>query len=1050
MKNRETNDSGIALIVALLFILLLTIMMLGFYFQTTGEQNVAASDRDNTVTFYAAQGAIENMSSNIGTLFESTASPTPAQIAALTGASYQQNIPIYNGLGTLTSQAVTYPVYTIVNQATATCIPTATTLCSTSGIIPGNGPLAGLMGILTPFTLTVVAEGPNNTEVKMTRQVQEVAVPVFQYGIFSQSDLSFFAGPNFGFGGRTATNGNLFLAEGDGTLTLNDKVTAFGDVVRTELSNGVGTAAGGYINPVDITIGSAGGCPTPTCPACPTATCRALALTEGSVTGGPGSAAYAGWQTLSMNTYGGYIRSGATGVKQLNLALALANTSPIAMIQRAPAGESVTSTVGQQRFFNQASVRILLSDTQGQITSLPAVTGTRPYPLAEGATSGMGNVIQRTSSGSSYYLPPTDACHPPVALSPGYPADHDYMSPVGTTLLGGYIKIEVQLNSNPGTWQDVTQEVLSLGISRDTMTTGVVTLGTPGTTSTNSTLTTNNDYYYEVTALGPWGETLPSSQVTGEVTSDTKSITLSWNAVTGATGYKLYRTTTSGTYTGAGNGYIQLTVNTAQTGWAAPWDSYTDSNATAFTSSAPPAPCTNMSILHLEGAIPGVPLGTTSYTTNTNYIPLNIYDPREGELRDTDVAPTPPTASLNGVMNILEVDVGRLQQWLANTLCTASTVPTSCPSGALAWNNSGYILYVSDRRGNCNQTAAGPCTGNDTGEYGNEDTINPTVEAGTPNGVLDTAAPGTGSCPPGPVPCPIEDVDGDGVFRTYGATPHPLAIDSTAGSPWPAFITSITNPATTRIRSGPASMPATCTAGAGCVAQKNSVVVFRHAVRLVDGRLGSLPPLDGANLATCPNAAVPAAFPSLGGFSLAAENPVYILGDYNASSSVGAFSPDPSGKCHVPAAVFADAVTLLSNSWVDGEDLAYPTNVGGRPGTSNTFWRVAIIGGKNNSFPNPTYAPAPRADFGTDGGTHNFLRFIENWGSTANYRGSMVSFYIARQATGVYKYTVVYAAPTRAFNYDTDFTNITSLPPGAPRFTDVNALSYQQSILATQ
>ena len=68
MKNRETNDSGIALIVALLFILLLTIMMLGFYFQTTGEQNVAASDRDNTVTFYAAQGAIENMSSNIGDL----------------------------------------------------------------------------------------------------------------------------------------------------------------------------------------------------------------------------------------------------------------------------------------------------------------------------------------------------------------------------------------------------------------------------------------------------------------------------------------------------------------------------------------------------------------------------------------------------------------------------------------------------------------------------------------------------------------------------------------------------------------------------------------------------------------------------------------------------------------------------------------------------------------------------------------------------------------------------------------------------------------------
>jgi hypothetical protein len=234
------------------------------------------------------------------------------------------------------------------------------------------------------------------------------------------------------------------------------------------------------------------------------------------------------------------------------------------------------------------------------------------------------------------------------------------------------------------------------------------------------------------------------------------------------------------------------------------------------------------------------------------------------------------------------------------------------------------------------------------------------------------------------------------------------------------------------------------------VAQKNGVVVFRHAVRLMDASLGKLPPLNAATLATCPNAQVPAAFPSLGGFSLASENPVYIQGDYNALASVGAWSPDPSGKCHVPSAVYADAVTLLSNNWVDGEDLAFPTNVGGRPGTSNTFWRVAIIGGKNNSFPLPTYSPAPRADFGTDGGTHNFLRFIENWGSTANYLGSMVSFYIARQATGVYKYDVVYAAPTRAFNYDTDFTNITSLPPGTPRFTDVNALSYEQSVLASQ
>ena len=39
--------------------------------------------------------------------------------------------------------------------------------------------------------------------------------------MFSDVDLSFFAGPNFNFGGRVHTNGTLFLAQGDGgTLTL--------------------------------------------------------------------------------------------------------------------------------------------------------------------------------------------------------------------------------------------------------------------------------------------------------------------------------------------------------------------------------------------------------------------------------------------------------------------------------------------------------------------------------------------------------------------------------------------------------------------------------------------------------------------------------------------------------------------------------------------------------------------------------------------------------------------------------------------------------------
>ncbi len=523
-----------------------------------------------------------------------------------------------------------------------------------------------------------------------------------------------------------------------------------------------------------------------------------------------------------------------------------------------------------------------------------------------------------------------------------------------------------------------------------------------------------------VTALGTWGEIPGTEQKASTATTSSKdTITVTWTAYPGATGYNIYH----GTSSGGENQYVTVGAVT----------SYTD-RGTGFTAGTPPTTL--------------VMNTTTAATTATNFVPINIYDPREGEVRDSN---SYTTVSINGIMNLLEVDVGNLQQWLNGTLCTASTVPTSCTSGTLALNNSGYILYVSDRRGNCNQaasaTAGGPCTANDTGEYGYEDTINPSSGTGAPNGTLDTG----------------EDVDGDGVLETYGGIAHPINasnVDTSGSTKYPTgatttlatFMASLTNPSTPD--AAPLTRITSSQAGWGYYeAQKNPVLFFRRAVRLVNGTLGNLPPYSAAHMATCPNAQSPAAFPAQGGFSVAAENPVYIQGDYNASNSVGAFSPDPSNKCHVPAAVYADAVTLLSNAWTDSETFTSPTNVGSRPGTSNTWFRVAVIAGKNISFPLPNFTipAAPPQDFGTDGGTHNFLRYIENWGSTLNYLGSMVSFYYAQQATGVYKCcNTVYSPPTRNYAYDSDFTKITSMPPGTPRFTDVNALSYQQSVLSTQ
>ncbi|HME57630.1 MAG TPA: hypothetical protein VKF63_04785, partial [Terracidiphilus sp.] len=116
---------------------------------------------------------------------------------------------------------------------------------------------------------------------------------------------------------------------------------------------------------------------------------------------------------------------------------------------------------------------------------------------------------------------------------------------------------------------------------------------------------------------------------------------------------------------------------------------------------------------------------------------------------------------------------------------------------------------------------------------------------------------------------------------------------------------------------------------------------------------------------------------------------------------------------------------------------------------STTYFRMAVMGGKTNSFPEPSWG---NYDAGTDGGAHNFLRLDEDWeNATTNYLGSMASFYMSRQGTGIFKsINTVYKVATRNYTFDTDFQNINKLPPGTPRFTDVNALSYFQSVLPGQ
>lgn len=68
--------------------------------------------------------------------------------------------------------------------------------------------------------------------------------------------------------------------------------------------------------------------------------------------------------------------------------------------------------------------------------------------------------------------------------------------------------------------------------------------------------------YYVLTAYNATGETVASVEVSVNVDVVTKRVTLTWSTVAGATGYKLYRATASGTY---GASSLRATINGGST-----------------------------------------------------------------------------------------------------------------------------------------------------------------------------------------------------------------------------------------------------------------------------------------------------------------------------------------------------------------------------------------------------------------------------------------------------------------------------------------------------
>ena len=1034
---RLSGEAGVALLTTLLLLFLMSSLLVGFTILLMSNQQLAGSDNDDVQAFYGAEAGMEQLTAGLGNLFSQTYAPSMSQINTL-----QTTPPVVPGITYVTADG--HSGYVIAPQAfdsNGNPAPTVSTIKS--------GPYVGMNALITEYTLTVNARTAQGREVKLQRTTQTVGIPMFQFGIFSDTDLDFFPGPNFNFGGRTHTNGNLFLAGGS-TLTLSDKVDAYKDVIRANLENGWPTSSN-YTGTVQITTNPG------------SSSYRSLGQSEGSLTGAAGCSGCANtnWPKISTGSaptyYNGNLINGqgseypqyATGARQLNLGIVTMGsgaTQSVDLIRRSYSGES--SNITGERYYAQASLRVLVSDNPADIMNLPCIDGsTQPFDLSKMATLPStwststyaplqtlynkltaNNVVPLplAASGSAsasggaynsldgYWVPKAVPVNPPAGQNAGDP----------WPIIKGYLKIEEQTayGSPCGTWKDVTVEILSYGyVGRN--------INPVPQSLNNSTL---NPQWIQNTNAMDQGQAPNITVVPASAAALGYQNGPAW---TNGTAFMTAQSTPSTPKTCLDpHPYAVIRLerirdnptSLQQLGYVA---------TGKLTAANKPKEATINAVCGTDQANPGKLV--TGWTPQvSDFWPNTLFDTREGTLRDSPMSSSNPALpTLNGTMHYIEVDGKNLASWFGGKIGTLTTSGQGTKDPSVAPNN--FVFYVSDRRGNYSQsqsiTGGWPplsYTKNETGEFGWNDLVNfpGNSTTGCPNSGLDNG----------------EDADKTSVLYTYGANNsfiQAMGVQDTSSQPLgngQIGIFAGLNGTGVVVNSVCATTPSYATNGIWPMmlsantnaVRENPALFFRRAVKLVNASLlTATGPCPGGN--TC-------------GLTIASENPVYVQGDFNANSGGNGF-----GDPEIATSIAADAVTLLSDQWNDMNSFTSPYAQTNRNAVTS-YYRTAIVAGQTPYFSNPSGVVSQ--DYGTDGGVHNYLRYLENWsGDTLNYKGSIIFMYYSRQANSTFKCcNQVYQPPTRGYNFDTNFLTPALLPPRTPLFRDTNTTGWTRLMLPSQ
>ena len=1008
-KTAAPNERGSAIVIAVFVLVLLSAFVALALSRTASEAAAVGNETSEARSFYAAQGSLETMTRNFNKVFEVKLSPADSDFNPLRAA----------GVAGLT------PQYTFNQEVDQ--------LGASEYEVVDKGAFAGLYATTDTWRLRTTATDLGGTQVQLTRNILNNRIPIFQFGIFYNDNLEFHPGPRFDFGGRVHSNGSLFLMAQTG-LYFSSRVSTHGEIVTDTGRNGRPYTQWGenvfVYNagaPVQLrnNMGSVVKSPANGVPRFADVSPINSDLYDLDMPLQYGNAA---WASTYAAQFGGNllarqprldlplkISSQNAGVPVDYIELIKRGRSvgdlfndrtgtPTAPVVRPVAAAEADSVVtSSERYANKDGIRVSLSDRKSRLPGCASGVG-------ETAVAGVcGKRLDGDISGDSEAsFVGVGRGYQPVPMLPAasnYTATRlngERFGTTGAALPSRQMWIKIELVSkneitNTVVTQDVTADILSLGVTEP------APCLYDGLSVERFKLLTAN--YYTACSAAASTPFIDSRSII----KLQRFVVPGENFIGADTTSQAYMTN----YAGWNPAFASHTiVNTEDCliagGVCLPTTDRTTALETATHRKL--AVVNGVDILRNKSVVP---------------FPIEMFDSREGIYNaDPTILNTATTYGTKvpwaGVMSLIDIDVANLKRFLAGEF------DANMPTGTKYFNDtthvlrnnltdptkndvpqkSGWVFYISDRRGDFDND--GEYDMEDI--YGNNDNVLQKGEDINANGVLDVS-----------YLTPLSLTNGEAAkYTANNAFSPPTVTDPPFAPILPNYFGSFVS-----------------TGYAAAVDHP----FYRRGVRLINGQTlpGTYDSLDASKTR---------------GFTIASENGVYVLGNYNASSIVSAGTPTPwndyrplNTADHIPASIAADAITILSNGWSDSRSFLYPYDItGNKRRAIETHTRFAMLSGDAQS----SYEALPNQGGGDPrlgGGVHNFKRFLEDWsGVRLNYCGSIINLYNAHNNNSAFKVAnLTYSPPARNWVFDSSFLDPTRLPPGTPYFQFIQTTGFQRT-----